>query len=197
MSTSYNKLRSRFLQWFHCESHARFGRIAPRFCFIALGRLAVPSPTARCVLRTHSSRFRISYSQRYLFASRTSGKSAKSDAAVLLTGWFCHKVTIFQRVCRAAPSHEQLINCVADFQYRTSGTTGTVLDCDFCVAKCERINNFSVTLLEVPSYVYEGTYRTATGSSPRMHGNIEPGLKGQRDTAMQPEQTIVHLLRAP
>ena len=56
------------------------------------------------------------------------------------------------------------------------------------MVRCERINNFSVTLLEVPSYVYEGTYRTATGSSPRMHGNIELGLKGQRDTAMQSEQ---------
>ena len=61
-------------------------RLQRRFCFIALGRLAVPSPTARCVLRTHSSRFQLSSIKRFLFASRTSGKSAKSDAADPVAG---------------------------------------------------------------------------------------------------------------
>ena len=80
-------------------------------------------------------------------------------------------------------------NCIVPLRPHTKHTCG----CDFCRARCERRINLTVLFLKVPGYVCKGTYRTATGSSPRMHGNIEPGLKGQRGTAMQSEQLAVDL----
>ena len=121
----------------------------------------------------------VCYACRVNHASGTESKQNRLDSvALLLNPKHILRVNPshkrLQNTVTQARSHEQLSNSSADCQYRRLGETGTALDCDFCVAKCERINNLSITLLEVPSYVCEG--------------HIELGLKGQRDTAMQSEQ---------
>ena len=61
-------------------------QFANHFCFVVLGRLAVPSTLARCDLCSHSKRFQFPSDISFLFASRFRGQRRKHGLQICFAG---------------------------------------------------------------------------------------------------------------